>query len=218
MTNATSPKTFSFASDLFAKALENRENYLEFETTADQFNAIQLFCSGNAIPASYEEAIEWAENRSKELDKEAQEYDDAGHGYGLPWGYCNYECSDHGVVYETTSGTLFFVFPGGETGVMLPKKRALGFHHKIICLIMGGIDPDFIEAGLNLHRYEGDHLKAIVAERSEAWDAILMPLGFDKQETLEQISRLRDVRAAFAVDHNNESDCDYEDYEDYEDA
>lgn len=217
MTNATISKTFNFASDLFGKVAENHEDYLDFEMNAEQFAAIQRFCTGNKIPANYESAIKWATLRSKELGDEAQGYENEGYGYNLPMGYCDYDCSDHGVIYETTSGTMFLVFSDTAlgTGVMLPKTRTLGFHHSIIALTMGGIDPEFIEAGLNLWRYEEDHLKQILQERSIAWDAILVPLGFSKQETYEDIQvRVSEVRLAFNVAPATEDDSEYEDYED----
>ncbi len=87
------------------------------------------------------------------------------------------------------------VFPDAPAGVMLPKSRALGFHHKIITLVMAGLSFEAVDALLNCHRTKeqgyGDDapwesFEQAYKKRYEVFSQILLPLGFEVGESWEQ--------------------------------
>ena len=222
-------ETLAFSSQLVLEVLNSREDYLEWEVTPQQFEDIQSLCSGNPMPSYFSNfggggAFEWALNRSAFLKGEAQGYEDAGLGYGIPT-YCRYDCSMGAAAYETSSGTIFMVFADSNPGVLLPKSRSLGCHHQLITLILGGVSLKSLDECLNLHRFEGEELKRVCSDRS-AWDQILAPLGFPPQKTYEEIlaeqSERVKTKVEAAIDEDEDlidwNDYDYEDYgadEDY---
>ena len=209
----------AFSNELLViEVLERRAEYLEWEVTPQQFEDIQSLCSGNPMP-SYQDgeggAFEWALARSAFLKGQAQSNEDAGLGYCIPE-HCRYDCFNGVVAYETTRGTVFMCFADSNPGVLLPKTRVLGFHHQMIVLVLEGIPLKSLDECLNLHRFKGEELERVCADRS-AWDKYLVPLGFPAQQTYEEVLAERSLRSQSEVvptidEEFIDSDYDYEDY------
>jgi hypothetical protein len=219
MTVAT---TFAFQNtDLIHDLFASRLNYLEFEPSTEQFTTIEKLCSGARMAGNFRRAYTWAENRSRDLHAEALQYQEQGDGYCLPMGYCEYMANDQVVAYETTRGTAFMSFADGSLGVMLPKSREFGFHHQAIALAMAGLSYERIDALFNIHRHRGDghfpdspfanHREAF-DERNRVFDSILVPLGFDPQETWEESEARKASYDVGFTDEDREAEIDEDDY------
>jgi hypothetical protein len=107
-------------------------------------------------------------------------------------------------------------FADSNPGVLLPKTRVLGFHHQMIVLVLEGIPLKSLDECLNLHRFKGEELERVCADRS-AWDKYLVPLGFPAQQTYEEVLVERSLRSQSEVvptidEDFIDSDYDYEDY------
>lgn len=154
--------------------------YLRFHFSDDRFAGIQALLGIPPIPP-FPDALEWVVDREHLLSEEQPCWDTIGQ----PQSYCRFELVEHSsgqrsIAYESTSGTIVIRFESNREHlaiVMLPLKRKLGHHHRLLSLYQ------YLSAA-DINCYENIHLLPAVersqtsVDRSTTYNKILVPLGF----------------------------------------
>ena len=214
----TSTESIAFNSErLLDKCLSlDEEKYVTFEVSPQQFRDIERLCSGSGLDGDLKTAIAWIVSHSGDLHQEALRYEEQGDGYGLPMGHCDfYTDEETAAIYQTTSGTIFCVTEEAWT-IALPIKRSQGHHHRVIALVLGGLTFEEMDFFDRIYRLEGEEYKAGLIQRKERYDPILIPLGYEPQESWEEYLQREALRQEHIRSERTASDA--EDFEDYDGA
>lgn len=188
-----------------------------FEVTPAQFRAIENLTSSSGLTGDLQTAISWLEGHAEELHQEALKYEEQGDGYCLPMGHCAYftDC-ETAAIYKTTSGTILAVI-GEDCTIALPNRRRLGFHHRIISLILGGLSFEEIDCFDNLHLLEGVEYQHGVEQRKEKYDPILIPMGYEPQKSWESVeARIQEKSLEKSLSGEEGEEFDYDGNEDFD--
>lgn len=182
---------------LYAESAKHVGEYLCFHFSDDRFTGIQSLLGIQPIPP-FPEALQWVSDREQMLSKEQVYWD----SIAQPHPYCRFELIEHSwgersIAYETTSGTIVIRSSSNRGSkrqplaiVMLPLKRKLGNHHRLLslCQYLSTEDTDRYE---NIHLLPAAEQSIARAARAIVYDAILVPLGFEGQSIALQQNRSR---------------------------
>lgn len=166
--------------NLYSDAVNRMGDYLCFHFDDDRFTGIQALLGISPIPP-FPDALEWVVDREHLLSEEQAYWDTIGQ----PQPYCRFELVKHSwgqrsLAYESTSGTILVRSESNRKDlaiVMLPLKRKLGHHYRLLslCEYLPVADINYYE---NIHLLPAVERSQARVDRSTIYDGILVRRGF----------------------------------------
>jgi len=207
------------AFSLVHKVADGYHEYHHFYVTPEQYQTIEPLISGSSTSGSRADAIKFFTDRDDRLFAEASANDGE-----LAYGCCASYVDEDLLMYETTSGTVLTRDLYDDHIISLPIGRLGGFHHRIILLVLAGLNAAQLDRYENLHRIDDeDEFEYAHLERKFIYDSILIPHGYAPYESWkehlaaksEQQARLSSCVGEWSIDDDSEEE--YENYDDVDD-
>lgn len=202
------------AFSLVYKVADGHHEYHHFNVTPEQYQTIEPLISGSSTSGSRADAVKFFTDRDDRLFAEASINDGE-----LAYGCCASYVDEDLLMYETTSGTVLTRDLYDDHIISLPIGRLGGFHHRIILLVLAGLNAVQLDRYENLHRIDDeDEFEYTHLERKFIYDSILIPHGYAPYESWkERLAAKSEQKARLSSQWSIDDDSE-EDYENYDDV